>query len=294
MSKDFTLYAVQRQLEAMDCKTYLIGIYDEHKGMVNRVYDEMQAIASIGFFRAMNWKGNNIFIKPASGDHALVLVDDVKKDGIDILKRSGFEPACVVETSPENYQVWVKAERPLGPETRKRIARHLCDLASGDPASVDAKHYGRLAGFTNRKEKYRGPDGRFPFVLCRSSSGQIASKLIGLPVEIEKTEDKAPEIRIEKTQSGDPDQEAMAAFQDAWAAWEKRQRGNALDLSSGDLSASSRMARAGFGHDRIAAALRACSPGIEERKKGHVDDYVDRTVRKAFEPQKKKRAHIPL
>src|SRR5271166_5860982 len=56
--------------------------------------------------------------------------------------------------------------------TISRKATRLARRFLGDPASADWRHYGRLAGFTNRKEKYRRENGLFPFVLLHEASGR--------------------------------------------------------------------------------------------------------------------------
>ena len=61
------------------------------------------------------------------------------------------------------------------------LARILARRFLGDPASADWRHYGRLAGFTNRKEKYRRANGLYPFVLLHEASGRTyrqASKFL--------------------------------------------------------------------------------------------------------------------
>src|SRR5208283_981407 len=56
--------------------------------------------------------------------------------------------------------------------TISRKATRLARRFLGDPASADWRHYGRLAGFTNRKEKYRRENGLFPFVLLHEACGR--------------------------------------------------------------------------------------------------------------------------
>jgi RepB DNA-primase from phage plasmid len=41
------------------------------------------------------------------------------------------------------------------------------------PGSADWRHFGRLAGFTNRKQKHQQPDGFFPFVKLLEASGEV-------------------------------------------------------------------------------------------------------------------------
>jgi hypothetical protein len=45
----------------------------------------------------------NIYIRP-KGEHALSLVDDLTFQALERMKHSGFTPALIVETSPDNFQ----------------------------------------------------------------------------------------------------------------------------------------------------------------------------------------------
>jgi hypothetical protein len=44
------------------------------------------------------------------------------------------------------------------------VAREPAQRFSGDPGASDWRHFGRLAGFTNRKPAYLQPNGLYPFV----------------------------------------------------------------------------------------------------------------------------------
>ena len=55
------------------------------------------------------------------------LVDDLTRTGIAQMKRSGFSPALVVETSPGNFQAWVKHPRRLDSELGTAAARALAE-----------------------------------------------------------------------------------------------------------------------------------------------------------------------
>src|SRR3984885_1331737 len=81
------------------------------------------------------------------------------------MKRAGFSPAVVVETSPRNYQAWLKHPESLNKELSTAAARALAEKFGGDRGAADWRHFGRLAGFTNRKAKYEDADtGLYPFV----------------------------------------------------------------------------------------------------------------------------------
>ena len=77
----------------------------------------------------------------------------------------------VVQTSPNNFQAWVKHPEVLDKETSTAAARALAQRFGGDPGAADWRHFGRLSGYTNRKDKYKGSDGLYPFVRLMESSG---------------------------------------------------------------------------------------------------------------------------
>ena len=57
--------------------------------------------------------------------------------------------------------------------------------------------------------------------------------------------------------------------------------GNSDDISSLDFKAAFYGIRKGFTQDEIKAALLKLSPDIQVRKKGHIDDYLLRTIKNA-------------
>jgi hypothetical protein len=87
------------------------------------------------------------------------------------MKGSGFAPAVVVETSPGNFQAWLKHPRSLPRDLSTIAARKLADVFGGDRGAADWRHFGRLAGFTNRKDKYASTDGQYPFVRLIEATG---------------------------------------------------------------------------------------------------------------------------
>ncbi len=63
------------------------------------------------------------------------------------------------------------AQEPIAPEQATMVARILVERYGGNPASADWRHFGRLAGFTNRKPKHWQATGMQPFVLVREAAG---------------------------------------------------------------------------------------------------------------------------
>jgi len=64
-------------------------------------------LKSLLWLRRENLNRGHIYVRPA-GVHGLSLVDDLKADTFLRMKADGFAPAAVVETSPGNFQAWLK------------------------------------------------------------------------------------------------------------------------------------------------------------------------------------------
>jgi len=175
---DRTIQAVRRQVAAMGSDVFEIGLFKPDAGvheavMVPRVWDADTLIRSVAWLRHQNRDGRNIYVRPR-GEHDLSLVDDLTRDAVVSMKRAGFAPAAVVETSPGNFQAWVKHPEPLSKELGTAAARRLAERFGGDPGAADWRHFGRLVGFTNRKEKYRDPDtGLHPYVKLIEAQGSV-------------------------------------------------------------------------------------------------------------------------
>src|SRR6184192_2688348 len=173
MATKNTEEAVQQQVAAMRAEVFEIGLFDPNSSrqMLPRVWDRNTLLRSTSWLRLKNGRGRNIYIRP-SGEHRLTLLDDIGWRTVGRLKEEGFEPAVIVETSPGNFQAWLNHGEALPKEFSTFVARVLARRFLGDPASADWRHYGRLAGFTNRKEKYRKENGLYPFVLLHEASGR--------------------------------------------------------------------------------------------------------------------------
>ena len=115
---------------------------------------------------------------------ALSLIDDANIQVVKRLKSEGFAPAVVVETSPGNFQAWLHHGEILPKRLSTLSARLLASRFGGDLASADWRHYGRLAGFTNRKDKYRRADGTFPYVRLHEATGAVYSRAVAFLAEV--------------------------------------------------------------------------------------------------------------
>lgn len=168
--------AVRRQIEAMGSDVFEVGLYKPEAAevgravMIPRTWDSATLMRSIPWMQRQNADGRNIYLRP-QGQHDLSLIDDLSAEAVQRLKREGFAPAVVVETSPQNFQAWLKHPDRLPREVSTLAARRLAESFGGDPGAADWRHFGRLSGFTNRKAKYASEAGLFPFVKLVEATG---------------------------------------------------------------------------------------------------------------------------
>jgi len=186
MTTTITLEAVEKQSCAMGAQVFDIGLFDpnaEAGAMLSRLWNLDTLLRSVSWLRLKNAEGRHIYIRPA-GEHSLSLIDDVGIQVVERLKSEGFAPAAVVETSPGNFQAWLRHGQILPKHLSTFAARLLASRFGGDLASADWRHYGRLAGFTNRKDKHRRTDGTFPYVRLHEATGAVYSKAIAFLAEL--------------------------------------------------------------------------------------------------------------
>jgi hypothetical protein len=154
-------------LHAISAPNYDIGIFDptanEGDGEMHlRTWSLQQVFDSIDWLRYKNANGWGIYVRP-SGSHAYTLIDDLSKSAVELLMPD-FEPSAVVETSPGNFQAWLYNGEVLPPAVGTRVATIIAERFDGDPGAAAWRQFGRLAGFTNNKQKYRQSNGLQPYV----------------------------------------------------------------------------------------------------------------------------------
>lgn len=288
---DRTAQAIARQLKAMGCDRYDIGIRDAASGkMMNREWSAAEVLQNTPWLKRMNAQGNDVYIRPAEQErHGLVLVDDLSEFDLDDMKAEGREPALIVETSPKNYQAWVKVAQDAPAGHRGVIARKLAREYDADPASADSRHYGRLAGFTNRKDKHTTRTGYQPWVLLRESKGKTATagpelmQQAGQVLDSIKRQQERTARLAEITAPRSVRRYRRSAVDDYRSEMAGLVKRFGDDLSKCDFIAAMKLASKGREPDEIAKAMAEASPAIMERKAGHEADYIKRTVQKVME-----------
>jgi hypothetical protein len=148
MSGSITKIAVRQQLVATGCEGFDIGVLRQDGRMLMRErWSAERIVAALNWLRWENAVGAHIYVRPC-GAHAFSLVDDLSADSLKQMKESGFRPAVIVETSPDNFQAWLNHGRILDCSLSTQVAKELARRFGGDPSSADWRHFGRLAGFS--------------------------------------------------------------------------------------------------------------------------------------------------
>ena len=138
------------------------------KGMLGherpRAHGEVER--SMGWAWVKNRSGHEVYIRPARGhDWPIVFLDDLPPEkALNISKKYA---AMVVETSRDNCQIWIRTNQSLSEVERTAVQRSLVALAGADPGSISGDHFGRAAGFCNRKQ---GRDD-FPVRVLAATNG---------------------------------------------------------------------------------------------------------------------------
>lgn len=291
-TNDITPRVIAQQIEALDHPNYEIGVFDPRADrMLIRTWSKEKLVepATIGYLRAQNSHGCHIYIRPVA-PHPYTLIDDLKTEVVDALANSGLAPVLVLQTSPGNHQVWLRNTAAMPNELATGVAKELAAVTGGDPGSADWRHFGRLAGFTNRKDKYKQADGRFPFVrLVRTDPGHVYDQAEQLVAKVATAQLAALE--------------AQKAARAEWQRLPMRSRHAKDQLTIEDFRHSDKYK--GDGH-RIDLAYAAYALGhgvpaaevmhqLRSRDLSHKGnerrqmDYVERTIGKAREAVQQRR-----
>ena len=288
------LKAVQLQLQAMGADLYELGVRvppeisdnGESQMILRNGLTNGEVFEKLDWLAADNAKGHHVYIRP-SGPSQLTLIDDLTRNSLDTLLDTGFTPACVVETSPGNFQAWLKHAWTLSNDEGTVAAKILAERFGGDPNSADWRHFGRLAGFTNPKPQYRLPNGLFPYSQLKFalSNGVIYEKTHELLSEVEDRllehlleVQRSTQTRIGFQKYPRPVSELLdySHFANLFSAQGERHKA--------DLSYATYSLQRGVSEIEIRDTIRTytSTSAFVNRSQKDKDAYIDRTVRKAL------------
>jgi hypothetical protein len=181
---DRSLIAVHNMLAAIHAPIYDIGVLSD-RGMLPDLANLSAAnvLSRLPLLKAHNAKGAHIYIRP-SGEHRYTVLDDLNQDSVNRLAIDGYGPCAVVETSPGNFQAWLKHDDVYPANLSTFVAQTLAQRYQADPSAADWRRFGRLPGFTNCKPKYRQSNGLYPYVLLKSWNREQHSMAARLRLEV--------------------------------------------------------------------------------------------------------------
>ena len=280
-----TSEAVSQQIEAMGWDVFEVGLFNpEAVGepiMLPRTWDRRTLLHSVPWMRLQNRNGRNVYVRP-KGEHDLSLVDDLTADAITAMKGEGFSPALVVRTSPGNHQAWLKHPRQLDRELGTAVARALADRFGGDRGAADWRHFGRLAGFANRKTRHcDSVTGLYPFVLLLEAEGHVYQEAERFLTDVSSELEGKHQERRRFQERASPQSSKTPAPLKNIDAFRSDARyggdGNRIDLAYAIYAFAH-----GIGIAEVSASVRSrdlSHKGNERRQ----DDYVERTIKKALD-----------
>lgn len=291
--RDLTKTAIERQLKGMALDAFEvtvtipkdIRIGDDGEKVevkpavaVRSTVETMtpaQIIEAMPRLKRANQTGYSVYIRgPRDRDHDLILVDDIQRSAAKAMEQDGLKPAVLVETSPGNFQAWLRLGEPLPADVRREAAQILATRYGGDPGAVDAHQSGRLAGFTNPKPAYKTPRGS-PFVLLHTFAGRVveaARDLIDAARSALAKRIEAEALQPDLTPSPDADADLVAWWRAGHAAAPAGK-----SLSEVDWHLTHLALGVGRSAEDVAAALEVTA----DRKGKHASDYAIQTVSKA-------------
>ncbi len=147
------------KLKRYFCGNFRLAVLDEDAGR----WLVKPAPSNISYLKAENANGRHILLQPTANRQSFyLLADDIKQPLLTRhhqYRNDSWKPGrMIVETSPNNYQVWIHSSRFLHLEEK----RYWLERLHSDPGADPKNRWGRCPGFRNRKFKYRDSKGRYP------------------------------------------------------------------------------------------------------------------------------------
>jgi hypothetical protein len=174
------MHAIFEKLHRFFNAHWHLAVLDLQKGL----WTVEAKTQNIGYLKAQNAAGRHILIQPGHQERYLLADDLTWKT---VCRQHRYPHCCwkpgrmVVETSPANFQVWIRCAKLLSLDQKRAVLKRL----KSDPGADPNNRFGRCPGFRNRKNQYRSPEGLYP--LCRliwidwSSDAHIPDHLLVPP-----------------------------------------------------------------------------------------------------------------
>jgi len=196
----------------------------------------------------------------------IALLDDIR----DIQRFIDKDYFLLWETSKGKYQAAFLLDRYVFAEHIKKIQRALIEIYGGDKASLGACHNVRMPGFYNTK--YLDNPPYVKLIYMGDSKLPVEQLLRFYKDNIESKKEKPKETKnLSKLL-------AYKELKEKKKSWWDFYKG---DKSVADFAYAKYLMNFNLTNEDIKQILLSESDDIENRKKGHLEDYLERTVSKA-------------
>ena len=186
--------------------------------------------------------------------------------------RADFIPALAVSTSPGRCQCFLRLTHEICKAEAKRITRALARKYGADIAATDLARLYRLPGFFNHKYSQK------PLAKIVEFNPQCVYSSSELPYEKEEIPPKVKEpVKIQLSKG----ENLRYDYQHFLTKSPLKPNGKEPDYSQADCSYAIYLASCGLDNLEIDRKLRQESPDLEDRKKGNIEKYLQRTIEKA-------------
>lgn len=167
--KRLTRDALRDFIRALPASRYDVRIINKVAGTkARRIWTPAQLLQpeTVGFLRARNAEGADVYIRPATPNYVLLDFDEDGHARLQRLIQEGVPVVLAVQTSRDGVHAWIN----LGPikkvteQEQKEVARTLAKRFQADHRSANTNQVGRAPGFFNRKPIHRDSRGYYPLV----------------------------------------------------------------------------------------------------------------------------------
>ena len=260
------IFALNRQ------KGIRFSFWNESK---QEVFSKIEQVPIAKIKRTSEKEGEDIYFMPVfETTSGVIFLDDVPAQEFDTLPVGSL----VVETSPKRYQVHVPLEKPMPLEQADQIQKMLVSFIGADPGSKDLRHFRRLPGFPNKKYPEQ------PLVTLKGTVGKNTWKNLILALqENQKLLQEEQQKRLQGIEAKNPEKvvDLRHSVEYAKQIWTERLQRAGGDESRADISFAMHLLRNGYTDEQVKYILFEVSEDLKNRKAGHVDDYLTRTIEKA-------------
>jgi len=213
-------------------------------------------------------KGKSVLWKFAENQtYNVAIVDDLQ----DVKQFKDKDHFLLWQTSKGKYQAAFLLDRYLDGEEVKKIQRTLIKVYGGDKASLGASHNIKVPGFFNTKYLDNPPYIRLLYV----GENVLSTKQV---LQYYEKNIEPKEYKLDKDLKSLPKLLTYKELSERKKDWWHFYKG---DKSAADFSYAKYLMNFNLTDEEIKQTLLVESDDIENRKKGHLEDYLERTVSKA-------------